>query len=54
MRVLLHQNTAIYAGFVSCSNLSLILLRNIVCVGHRFGANAIVKLPFTWRSVYSH
>jgi hypothetical protein len=34
MRVLLHQNTAIYASFVSCSNLSLILLGNAVCVGH--------------------
>jgi len=37
MRGLLHQNTAIYASFVSCSNLSLILVRYTVCVGHAFG-----------------
>jgi hypothetical protein len=36
MRVLLHQYTAIHASFVSCSELSLILLRNTVCVGHGF------------------
>ena len=29
-----HRSIAIYASFVSCSNLSLILLRNTVCVGH--------------------
>lgn len=34
MRMLLHQNTAIYASFVPCPKLSLILLRNTVCVGH--------------------
>jgi hypothetical protein len=34
MRALLHQDTAIYAKFVPCSNLSLILLGNTVCVGH--------------------
>jgi hypothetical protein len=36
MRALLHQDTAIYASFVPCSNLSLILLGNTVCVGHDF------------------
>jgi hypothetical protein len=30
----LHQNMAIYALLVPCSNLSLILVRNAVCVGH--------------------
>jgi hypothetical protein len=34
MRGLLHQDTAIYASFVSCSNLLFIFLRNTVCVGH--------------------
>lgn len=34
MRVLLHHDTAVYAGFVSCSNLSLILLRKTICIGH--------------------
>jgi hypothetical protein len=34
MRGLLHQDTAVYASFVSCSNLLLIFLRNTVCVGH--------------------
>jgi len=33
-RGLLHQNMAIYAFLVSCSNLLLILVRNAVCVGH--------------------
>jgi hypothetical protein len=47
---LLHQNTAIYAGFVSCSNLSLILVRNAVCVGHGRAATRLV-IPATYFSV---
>ena len=34
MWALRHQNTAIDANFVSCSNLPLVLLRNTVLVGH--------------------
>jgi hypothetical protein len=34
MRALFHHNMAIRASFISCSNLSLILLGNTVCVGH--------------------
>jgi hypothetical protein len=33
-RGLLHPNTAVYASPVSRSNLSLVLVRNTVCVGH--------------------
>jgi len=35
MGLLLHPNMAIYASFVSCSNLPLIFLRNTVCIRHR-------------------
>jgi hypothetical protein len=44
MRVLLHQNTAIYASFVSRSNLSFVLRRNPICVGHGFRLPVRTKL----------
>ena len=34
VRVLLNQNTAIYASLISSSNLQFVLLGNTVCVGH--------------------
>ena len=48
-RGLLHQNTAIYASLISCSNLSLILLRNTVCVGHGRVAHTCAYFHFDER-----